>query len=69
MTPLSRRAFLGAAAAPLVVGARRGEAPGEEGAQEIAADLVVVGGGFGGCAAALAACRAGLDVVMTEETD
>ena len=33
------------------------------------ADLVVVGGGLGGCAAALAACRAGLRVVLTEETD
>src|SRR5690242_6333903 len=33
------------------------------------ADVVVVGGGTGGCAAALAACRNGLRVVMTEETD
>lgn len=33
------------------------------------ADLVVVGGGVGGCAAALAACRAGLRVILTEETD
>ena len=32
-------------------------------------DVVIVGGGVGGCAAALAACRAGLRVVMTEETD
>lgn len=32
------------------------------------ADLVVIGGGVGGCAAALAACEAGLRVVMTEET-
>ena len=36
---------------------------------ELAADLVIIGGGFGGCAAALAATRAGLRVVMTEETD
>ena len=34
-----------------------------------AADLVIVGGGVGGCAAALAACRAGLRVILTEETD
>jgi hypothetical protein len=34
-----------------------------------AADLVVVGGGLGGCAAALAAADAGLRVVLTEETD
>jgi len=38
-------------------------------AREMAADLVIVGGGTGGCAAALAALRNGLTVVMTEETD
>ena len=32
-------------------------------------DLVVVGGGVGGCAAALAAAARGLTVVMTEETE
>jgi hypothetical protein len=32
-------------------------------------DIVVVGGGVGGCAAALAACRRGRTVVLTEETD
>lgn len=32
-------------------------------------DLLVAGGGMGGCAAALAACRAGRSVVLTEETD
>lgn len=37
--------------------------------QELSADLVVAGGGLGGCAAALAACRNGLKVIMTEETD
>lgn len=37
--------------------------------RELAADLIVVGGGLGGVAAALAACRAGLNVVLTEETD
>lgn len=36
---------------------------------EVAADVVVVGGGLGGVAAALAACAAGLRVVLTEETD
>ena len=36
---------------------------------ELGADLVVVGGGLGGCATALAALRNGLTVVMTEETD
>jgi hypothetical protein len=32
-------------------------------------DLVIIGGGLGGCAAALSASRNGLKVVMTEETD
>jgi FAD-dependent oxidoreductase family protein len=36
---------------------------------ELRADVLVVGGGLGGVAAALAACRAGRDVVLTEETD
>ncbi|MBN9690961.1 MAG: FAD-dependent oxidoreductase [Verrucomicrobia bacterium] len=33
------------------------------------ADVVIIGGGLGGYAAALAACRAGLRVVLTEETE
>ena len=33
------------------------------------ADVVILGDGVGGCAAALAAARNGLRVVMTEETD
>ncbi|MFG2502107.1 FAD-dependent oxidoreductase [Streptomyces sp. NPDC048441] len=32
-------------------------------------DILIVGGGLGGVAAALAACRAGRTVVLTEETD
>ena len=36
---------------------------------EMRADLVIIGGGLGGCAAALAAARNGLRVIMTEETD
>jgi FAD dependent oxidoreductase len=36
---------------------------------EISADLVIVGGGLGGCAAALAALRSGRTVIMTEPTD
>ncbi|AGA25071.1 FAD-dependent oxidoreductase [Singulisphaera acidiphila] len=39
------------------------------GAREIAADVAIVGGGLGGCAAALAALRSGRTVVMTELTD
>jgi len=36
---------------------------------EMAADLVIIGGGLGGCAAALAAARNGMNVIVTEETD
>ena len=37
--------------------------------REISADIAIVGGGLGGCAAALAAARSGRTVVMTEPTD
>src|SRR5690606_23757186 len=37
--------------------------------REIQADLVIIGGGVGGCAAAMAACRSGKNVIMTEECD
>lgn len=37
--------------------------------EELSADLVIVGGGTGGCAAALSALKLGLDVIMTEPTD
>jgi hypothetical protein len=36
---------------------------------EFAADVAIVGGGLGGCAAALAALRSGRTVVLTEPTD
>ena len=39
------------------------------GKSELEADVVIIGGGLGGCAAALAALRNGLNVIMTEETD
>ena len=68
MRALNRRAFLGTAV-PLAASLRGARSWGDEAARELAADVVIVGGGFGGCAAALAACRAGLNVVMTEETD
>ncbi|GAB2778274.1 FAD-dependent oxidoreductase [Rhabdobacter roseus] len=38
-------------------------------ARELTADLVVAGGGLGGCAAALAALENNLTVILTEETD
>ncbi len=37
--------------------------------RETNCDILVVGGGTGGCAAAMAACSMGFKVVMTEETD
>ena len=37
--------------------------------KELSADLVITGGGLGGCAAALGALRNGLTVVLAEETD
>ncbi|MGH9633161.1 MAG: FAD-dependent oxidoreductase [Bryobacteraceae bacterium] len=53
----SRRLFLQLLPAPLF------------GARELCCDIAVIGGGVGGCAAALAALRNGMRVVMTEETD
>ncbi len=47
----------------------RSEADGAPPRSEIAADLAIVGGGLGGCAAALSAVRAGRTVVLTEATD
>lgn len=37
--------------------------------RELHANVIILGGGMGGCAAALACCRNGLSVIMTEETD
>lgn len=69
----SRRTFLQqlAGVAPLVLlapacGTRL--ARRQRGAER-ATDLLIVGGSLGGCAAALAACEAGLRVILTEETD
>jgi hypothetical protein len=78
---IGRRDFLKAVgfAAPLILaspvalaGESTNDAPGQSSSprpQEMAADLVIIGGGMGGCAAALAAARNGLNVIMTEETD
>lgn len=37
--------------------------------KRFSADIIIAGGGLGGCATAIAACRNGLNVIMTEETD
>ena len=37
--------------------------------RELHADIAIIGGGVGGCAAALGALRRGLKVILTEETD
>ena len=63
-----------ALAAPSLARAATGPAarPGsanKTSSRELAVDLVIIGGGMGGIAAALAASRAGLRVIMTEETD
>ncbi len=68
---MKRRSFLRATTAtlPLLYCGGAWRAFAEANAVELAADVAVIGGGFGGCAAALAACRAGLQVILTEETD
>ncbi len=55
----TRRSLLAQLATPLLAAAGR----------ELRCDVAIIGGGTGGCAAALAALRNGLKVVMTEETD
>lgn len=83
--PVPRRAFLktlGAATPPLMLSAsttswaqehpKSQSSPADSSllrAKEMNADLIIIGGGLGGCAAALAAARHGLHVIMTEETD
>lgn len=56
---LTRRTWLAQAMAPLLAAAGR----------ELRCDIAIIGGGTGGCAAALAALRNGFSVVMSEETD
>lgn len=41
----------------------------ESRSKELSVDLVIAGGGLGGCASALGALRNGLTVILTEETD
>jgi len=62
---LSRRGFVGSLCGGLLLVSRAGWAAG----RDLKCDVAVIGGGTGGCAAALAALRNGMRVVMTEETD
>ena len=65
---MRRRSFL-KTAAMLPFAANSAVIAVEPRAQELRADLVIIGAGVGGCAAALAAARAGQRVILTEETD
>ncbi|HXG32067.1 MAG TPA: FAD-dependent oxidoreductase [Bryobacteraceae bacterium] len=60
---LARRDLLRCAPALLVLPRRLAAA------RELRCDVAVIGGGTGGCAAALAALRNGMSVILTEETD
>ncbi len=42
---------------------------GVKGMETLKADIIIIGGGIGGCTAALAASKRGKKVIMTEETD
>jgi hypothetical protein len=77
---MKRRSFISSLAlgtgaltvSPLIAGASKAENARvkiAENGKIFEADLIIAGGGMGGCAAALAALRNGLTVVMTEETD
>jgi hypothetical protein len=70
---MRRRQFLEGCAAGLasLIAARDGRSVSGSTwrANEIRADIAIIGGGLGGCAAALAALRAGRTVVLTEQTD
>lgn len=73
---MNRRSFLSAAAGSSAALFLKRSARGAEearvqarGRDVLRADLVVIGGGLGGCAAALAGVRQGLNVILTEQTD
>ena len=68
---MRRRRFLEGCGAGLagLLGAAAGAPGALVKAREVRADVAVLGGGLGGCAAALAALRNGKTVVMTEPTD
>ncbi len=79
MSDINRRQFFAqvatASAAAALSSCATARTPGAAGrvfpsrAGGFRADIVVIGGGLGGCAAALAALRAGRTVILSEETD
>lgn len=67
-----RRHFLelsGLSAAALFYPQIAAASKGDTSSREIAVDIVIIGSGLGGCAAALAAARVGKRVLLTEPTD
>jgi hypothetical protein len=70
-----RRVAIGSGALGSMAGLTSVVTPGagsdesEKAGQTLSADVVIAGGGLGGCASALAALRNGLRVILTEETD
>ncbi len=64
-----KRLGLGAGLTVLPTGSRSWAARLASQQRELACDVAIVGGGLGGCAAAVAALRAGKTVVLTEPTD
>lgn len=73
---MKRRQFLSecglvgsAVLSPVLLQAMESPACRPELGRELICDVAVIGGGLGGCAAALAACRNGATVVLTEPTD
>ena len=67
---LEQCGFLGAGVfASTLLDAARSSFSNTQSGAEFKSDIVIMGGGLGGCAAALAACRLGASVTMTEPTD
>lgn len=53
----------------LLPSGKQNRKPSHGRSREMQADVILLGAGMGGCATALACCRNGLSVIMTEETD
>ena len=57
------------ALSPFILNSAMARATAWKSGEELECDIVIIGGGLGGCAAAMAACRLGASVIMTEPTD